>query len=226
MNNILATFTRSEKWLISAVLVLVGCGYGIQEFQSSQQNTMTFDVAQPRPENIEVSKVLPAGMTSEGRIDINAADAKVLETLPGIGPALAGAIIRARDTKGPFKSMADLDAVPGIGPAMMAKLSPMVEFGGVTGAPLVNPMVPVQSLAPPQAHAGAMYGSLEGGKVNINTASAEQLDQLTGVGPAIARRILEDRQMRGAYGRPEDLMRVKGVGPSIMQKNLGRITVQ
>jgi len=225
MNDILATFTRNEKWLISFVLVLVGCGYGIQEFQSSQQNTMTFDVAEPRPEIVEVSKVMPAGITSEGRIDINTADAKVLETLPGIGPALAGAIIGTRDTNGPFKSLADLDAVPGIGPAMMTKLSPVVEFGGVIPSPLASPPVLVQSLAQPQPPAADQV-SFEGGKVNINIANAEQLDQLTGVGPAIAQRILEDRHVRGAYRKPEDLMRVKGIGPSIMQKNLGRITVQ
>ena len=52
-------------------------------------------------------------------IHINTATAAELETLPGIGPALAEAIITYREENGPFASLEALDDVPGIGPAKL-----------------------------------------------------------------------------------------------------------
>lgn len=52
-------------------------------------------------------------------VHINIATAAELETLPGIGPALAQAIIDYREENGPFTSIEQLDEVPGIGPAKL-----------------------------------------------------------------------------------------------------------
>lgn len=52
-------------------------------------------------------------------VHINSATAEELQTLPGIGPALAEAIITYRDENGPFTSIEQLDEVPGIGPAKL-----------------------------------------------------------------------------------------------------------
>ncbi len=60
------------------------------------------------------------------RIHINRATAGELETLPGIGPALAQAIIRWRSENGGFAAIDDLLLVPGIGPAKLAALSDLV----------------------------------------------------------------------------------------------------
>jgi competence protein ComEA len=50
------------------------------------------------------------------------------------------------------------------------------------------------------------------GKVNINTASVEQLSTLPGVGPKLAARIVEYRTKSGSFRAPQDLMNVKGIG--------------
>lgn len=50
------------------------------------------------------------------------------------------------------------------------------------------------------------------GKVNINTASAAQLELLPRVGPSIAQRILDYREDNGGFGATEDLMLVRGIG--------------
>lgn len=64
----------------------------------------------------------PSSTGAGGLVNINTADATQLQTLPGVGPALAARIMEHREKNGPFASVADLDDVPGIGPAMMAKL--------------------------------------------------------------------------------------------------------
>jgi len=56
-------------------------------------------------------------------------------------------------------------------------------------------------------------------KVNINTASIEQLTTLPGVGPKLAARIVEYRQKSGTFRSPQELMNVKGVG----EKNFAKI---
>jgi competence protein ComEA len=56
-------------------------------------------------------------------------------------------------------------------------------------------------------------------RVNINTASVEQLTTLPGVGPKLAARIVEHRQKSGAFHSTQELMNVKGIG----EKNYARI---
>jgi competence protein ComEA len=50
------------------------------------------------------------------------------------------------------------------------------------------------------------------GRVNINTATPAELETLPGIGPALAQRILEYRQLHGAFAQIEDIMQVPGIG--------------
>jgi competence protein ComEA len=59
-------------------------------------------------------------------VNVNTADQTTLETLNGVGPALATAIIQYRTEHGPFASVDQLDDVSGIGPATLEKLRPQV----------------------------------------------------------------------------------------------------
>jgi competence ComEA-like helix-hairpin-helix protein len=54
-------------------------------------------------------------------------------------------------------------------------------------------------------------------KVRINTASRSLLEQLPGIGPAMAERIIEERS-RAPFGSVDDLTRVKGIGPKKLEK--------
>jgi competence protein ComEA len=67
-----------------------------------------------------------ASAVAVGPIHLNTATAEELETLPGIGPSLAAAILRERQARGGFRSVEDLDAVRGIGAARFAELEPLV----------------------------------------------------------------------------------------------------
>jgi competence protein ComEA len=59
-------------------------------------------------------------------VDLNGADAAALEQLPGVGPVLAGAIVRWRTEHGRFDSVDQLQEVPGIGPTRFATLAELV----------------------------------------------------------------------------------------------------
>ncbi|HMD01961.1 MAG TPA: helix-hairpin-helix domain-containing protein, partial [Candidatus Baltobacteraceae bacterium] len=59
-------------------------------------------------------------------IDLNAADAAALATLPGIGPSLAERIVRYRDENGPFDKLDDLLDVAGTSPRLIDELAPYV----------------------------------------------------------------------------------------------------
>ena len=63
------------------------------------------------------------------------------------------------------------------------------------------------------------------GKVNINTASAQQLETLPGVGPKLAARIVEYRQKSGGFKSTQELMNVKGVGEKSFGKLQSYLTV-
>lgn len=60
-------------------------------------------------------------------IDVNSADVTMLETIPGIGPVLATAIVQHRDENGPFPSVDALLDVSGIGPATLESVRPYVK---------------------------------------------------------------------------------------------------
>ncbi|MCY3642848.1 MAG: ComEA family DNA-binding protein [Acidimicrobiaceae bacterium] len=65
-----------------------------------------------------------------GTVDINTANAASLESLPGIGPSLAAAIVEHRQRHGPFAAVDDLIDVSGIGPAKLEQIRPRATAAG------------------------------------------------------------------------------------------------
>ena len=64
------------------------------------------------------------------------------------------------------------------------------------------------------------------GLININTASKDELTELTGVGPKIADRIIEYRKTHGGFSSKEEILNVKGIGEKIFEKFKDYITVK
>ena len=60
-------------------------------------------------------------------------------------------------------------------------------------------------------------------KININTATMEELQQLEGIGPVLAERIIAYRQAEGPFAEPEDLLAVEGIGPVTLETIRTRI---
>ncbi len=74
--------------------------------------------------------VLGQGQTG-GLIDLNLAPPELLETLPGIGPVLAGAIVTYREDVRPFQSIEEVQQVPKIGPVTYENIRTLVTVSGV-----------------------------------------------------------------------------------------------
>lgn len=81
----------------------------------------------PKNKRVAPSPVVAA---SVGPIDLDRASAEEIETLPGIGPALARRIVGDRDANGPFGCLVALDQVRGIGPALLRRLDSLATFSG------------------------------------------------------------------------------------------------
>ncbi len=75
-------------------------------------------------------ELLIASPASSQKIDINRAEAWLLEALPGVGAATAQAIIAYREANGDFRNLEDLLKIPGIGPASLSKIAPYATVGG------------------------------------------------------------------------------------------------
>lgn len=158
------------------------------------------------------------------RIDLNHADRVELEQIPGIGPKLAQAIDAHRKEKGPFRSVDQLREVKGVGPATFDKLRPYfhVEPGPAPPAesspsePLELSRKPATATAP-RAATGSKKLQPGDPPVNVNTASAEELQKLDGIGPKFAQAIIEARTAE-PFKAVEDLKRVKGIGAKTIEK--------
>jgi competence protein ComEA len=81
------------------------------------------------PEAPVRSIVVPSGLMPTGLININTADQAELESLPEIGPHLAGEIIAYREVNGLFKTVDELLEVTGIGPVILETIRELVTVG-------------------------------------------------------------------------------------------------
>ncbi len=86
--------------------------------------------------------------------------------------------------------------------------------------------VTVAYMAPSDAFNSEVDADAPAFLVNINTASADLLDTLPGIGPVIANRIIEYRETNGYFTAKSDLLNVEGIGYDTMIKIYEMITVE
>src|SRR5262245_733974 len=72
-------------------------------------------------------------------------------------------------------------------------------------------------LAPPSA-AVSISSPQNEERININTASVEELQRLPGIGPALASRIVEHRRKHGLFKRPQDIVIVRGMSAKLYKR--------
>jgi competence protein ComEA len=66
---------------------------------------------------------------------------------------------------------------------------------------------------------------VSGNKIRLNSATSEQLQQLSGIGEKKAEAILQYRQAHGKFKTIDELQQIKGIGPKLLQKNRDRLAL-
>lgn len=94
-------------------------------------------------------------------------------------------------------------------------------------APNISTNIPDTAAIPPQATPAedAIALQVEDKRVNLNTATLEELDALPGVGPSTAKNIIAYREAHGGFAAPEEIMNVKRIGEKTFDKLKAHITV-
>lgn len=83
----------------------------------------------------------------------------------------------------------------------------------------------VQSMEGAGSSEGRNNGSVSSGKININTADAEALQEIPGVGPATAEKIIAYRESNGRFQTIEDIKNVSGIGEKTFEKMKDKIII-
>jgi DNA uptake protein ComE-like DNA-binding protein len=163
---------RTSKTALWVVLMFVLCGMSFAQKKSSKKPAESANLA--------------------AKVDLNTASEQDLEALPEVGAATAKKIIAAR----PYSNVSDLQKA-GLSAKKIEKLTPLVTASGA-GASAENAK-PAKSERAPKgaksvaAKSDATATSSSGAKVDLNTASEKEIEDLPGVGTATAKRIIAAR---------------------------------
>lgn len=131
--------------------------------------------------------------------------------------AIGWAIGRGGDSwRTPIRASAQAPAHGAAAPAPIQQ-PPVTPPAALSWAPAPTSAPPAE---PPRA-AGALRKL-----INVNTAGQGELELLPGIGPALAKRIIEHRAAKGPFRRVDDLDAVKGIGPKILERLRPQVTVE
>jgi competence protein ComEA len=217
--------TPQERLALGVMALLVSAGVGARmlhrapdaaalagpgtEAEAGALGALRGEVEQRAKDAADRARPLAAGE----RIDPNTATEGELDRLPRVGPGQARKIVAWRQSHGPFRSLADLDAVPGVGTGLLAAVSPFLTLPPAPEG--IAPTGPTATRSPaPDARApdAGDGGTDAGGAVDLNHATAEELRTLPGIGPALAARVVAWRTEHGPFRSVEALESVPGIG--------------
>ncbi|MBB6673947.1 ComEA family DNA-binding protein [Cohnella nanjingensis] len=183
------------------------------------------DVPGWTPVNAQVAATLQelgaAAPLPSGSAAADAKSAPAPVALPGDGaPAAAASPMAGATAAGSGPG----GAGPGQGGTSAA--SPAVGFAGALAAGSAGaPAAGAAAADIPPTNPGPPASANANGLLNLNAATAEQLDALPGIGPAKARAIVEYRDAKGPFRSVDDLRQVKGIGPKLMEGLRDLVTV-
>jgi competence ComEA-like helix-hairpin-helix protein len=199
----------SERRALLLLLALAVAGQGVHylvtkpgESPGAVQLLTTLGAESPSAQRDSAMR-LGRPLAEGEQIDMDRAPAGELARLPKVGPRLAKLIVADRQAHGPFGSLDGLDRVSGIGPGLLKTIGPHVVFSGAgESGSCVTSTAP-----PPRCPAGVL---------NINTATATELDALPGIGPAKAQAIIRFREEHGVFTAVEGLAKVPGLSRAVL----------
>lgn len=144
------------------------------------------------------------------RLDPNTATVAELVRLPGASRSIAERVVAERQAS-PFRTADELRRVRGVGPATVERWREHLTLPAAA---------PATGLAGSRERSGRDAGEVEvaPGPIDLNRASATELERLPGVGPVLAARIVAWRDSVGRFERVEQLESVRGIGPAMMSR--------
>jgi competence ComEA-like helix-hairpin-helix protein len=151
---------------------------------------VSFAVAIDKP---ETETLEPERLLVEGHLNINTATVDQFVMLPGIDRFEAGNIVDYRSTNGNFNAIDDLLKIKGIRRLEYRRLQAFLTLEGETTLRSKKILAPVE------------------GRLNINTATADQFVMLPGIDRFEAGNIVDYRNANGKFNAIDDLLKVKGV---------------
>ena len=95
---------------------------------------------------------------------------------------------------------------------------------GLAAGVLTGLLAVAASAAPPEAAKGAPAAA-KAGAVDLNSASEAQLQEVPGIGPSLAKKIVEFRNENGPFKSVDDLLKVRGVGEKSLERLRPHLTV-
>lgn len=127
----MALYTRQQLVLLVLLVAAAGAGLAVREWRAAYpalaERLEQLDRASPSaPEPPREARSPREAATSEQPLDLNRATPDELTSLPGVGPALALRIVRARETAGRFASVDDLRRVKGLSVTRLERLRPLL----------------------------------------------------------------------------------------------------
>lgn len=194
----LAGLGRREMVALSLVGAAITAGAGLWYVRSLPRPIETVELSQP---------VAGPSPTATAAVFVHVAG---WVRNPGVYELRAGErVIDAIDRAGGPRRGADLNAL---------NLAALV-------ADAQQVLVPRRGAAPPRAGGAVTSSSGEGQKINVNLATAEELETLPGIGEVLAQRIIEHREKNGPFGSVDQLLEVSGIGESRLEDISDDVTV-
>jgi competence ComEA-like helix-hairpin-helix protein len=125
-----ALYTRQQLVLLVLLVAAAGAGLAVREWRTAYpelaERLEQLDRQPNASEPSRETRSARGATTSEQPIDLNRATPDELTSLPGVSPALALRIVKARETTGRFASVDDLRRVKGLSVARLERLRPLI----------------------------------------------------------------------------------------------------
>ena len=143
---------------------------------------------------LEKTEKLAGSLDDAQKINVNFASVELIDSIPGMGKTTAERIVEFVKSKGKIESLSELSTLQGMTPKKLSNLNLyLCVSGGITSA-------------------------TEQKKLNLNFATEAEIEKLPGVGPSLAKSIIETRNSKGSFQSLDDLQEVPGLSEKTFRK--------